>query len=405
MCALLSAVSSFSSANGLVCWIVVFPVLAESKITGERKKRKWLTPFWSAGFAACAALYFYNFERPPYLPSISEPFVRPLAAVAYFLAFLGAPLTGNNRYLVPVAALLGLVLATLFISAWLFRARHLSDTGLRRPMTCWLMIGAYSVMTGALVTLGRLGFGVHQSLSSRYTTFSLYLVVSLIHVAVIARDHWSDRAKVMRLLPTRLLPIAAALIVFYILSSAVSIRATHQLRARILQGKGCLLFVNVLTDECRTPDGTVFPEKLSERLNALDAMGFLRPGLIKSRRAREFAADGTRTSGSFDQLSRNGDVFVASGRAVLPDRQEPPDAILLTYTRKDDEPVLFSIAEPNYNGDILRSILDRDPDDIFRWQKTFPQGSIPADAVGVSAWAFDSNTGKAYELEGAQSLR
>src|SRR6267143_3921927 len=46
VCALLSAVSSFSSANGLLCWIVVFPVLAECEITGEMRKPKWLTAFW-----------------------------------------------------------------------------------------------------------------------------------------------------------------------------------------------------------------------------------------------------------------------------------------------------------------------------------------------------------------------
>src|SRR5205807_3780038 len=227
---------------------------------------------------------FYGFQRQPYLPSTSEAFAHPLSAVAYFLAWLGAPLTGNNRYLAPVAAVIGLVLTVLFISAWLFRVRYSGDRALKRSLTCWLTIGTYSFMTAALVTLGRLGYGVEQSLSSRYTTFSLYLVVSLIHVAVIAGGRtWGDDAKSVRQFPLRLLPFAAAgLIVFYILGTAVSIRATHQCRARIMQGKACLLFVNVLTDACGSPQAMAFPERMRERLNTLDAMGFLRPGLIKS---------------------------------------------------------------------------------------------------------------------------
>ena len=408
VCALLSVVSSFSSANGLLCWIVVFPALAEFGIQGGLKKAKWPTAFWVAGFAGCVALYFYGFQRQPYLPSTSEAFAHPLSAVAYFLAWLGAPLTGNNRYLAPVAAVIGLVLTVLFISAWLFRVRYSGDRALKRSLTCWLMIGTYSFMTAGLVTLGRLGYGVNQSLSSRYTTFSLYLIVSLIHVGMIARGRSKAKlAKGTRLRATRPLIAATALVVLYMLASAISIRAIYQLHTRVMQEKACLLFVNVIAEACGPPDVTAVPDKLAERLNALDAMGFLRPGLVKSRSARDFAGGGKAgsSSGSFDRLSRNGGEFVAAGRAALPYRREPPDAVLLTYKTETGEAVLFSIAEMNYKGDILKRILARDADYAFRWQKTFSEESLPPDAVGVSAWAFDADTGKAYELDGEHTLR
>jgi len=407
VCGLLSVVSSFSSANGLLCWIVAFPPLAESVIQDGLRKVKWPTACWVSGFAACAALYFYGFHRPPYLPSTSEPFAHPLSAVAYLLAWLGAPLTGNNRYLAPVAAVIGLVLTVLFISAWLFRLRHSGDRSLKRSLTCWLMIGTYSFMTASLVTLGRLGYGVNQSLSSRYTTFSLYLIVSLIHVGVIARgSSKGSRAKDTWRRAARPLVAATALIVLYMLASAVSIRAIYQQHTRVMQEKACLLFINV-ADVCRPPELMAVPDKLPERLNALDAMGFLRPGLVKSRSMRDFAGDGKAGSspGSFDRLLRNGGGFVASGRAALPYRREPPDAVLLTYKTETGEAVLFSIAEMNYKGDILKRILARDADYAFRWQKTFSKESLPPDAVGVSAWAFDADTGKAYELDGEHTLR
>ncbi len=122
---------------------------------------------------------------------------------------------------------------------------------------------------------------------------------------------------------------------------------------------------------------------------------------------RDFAGDGKAGSspGSFDRLLRNGGGFVASGRAALPYRREPPDAVLLTYKTETGEAVLFSIAEMNYKGDILKRILARDADYAFRWQKTFSKESLPPDAVGVSAWAFDADTGKAYELDGEHTLR
>ena len=388
------------------------PIGAWVAITNRLPWQSWVlgaaVAFWVAGFAACVALYFYGFRRLPYLPSTSEAFAHPLSAVAYFLAWLGAPLTGNNRYLAPVAAVIGLVLTVLFISAWLFRVRYSGDRALKRSLTCWLMIGTYSFMTAGLVTLGRLGYGVNQSLSSRYTTFSLYLIVSLIHVGMIARGRSKAKlAKGTRLRATRPLIAPTALVVLYMLASAISIRAIYQLHTRVMQEKACLLFVNVIAEACGPPDVTAVPDKLAERLNALDAMGFLRPGLVKSRSARDFAGGGKAgsSSGSFDRLSRNGGEFVAAGRAALPYRREPPDAVLLTYKTETGEAVLFSIAEMNYKGDILKRILVRDADYAFRWQKTFSEESLPPDAVGVSAWAFDADTGKAYELDGEHTLR
>ena len=409
LCALLSSVSSFSAANGLLCWVVAFPALAGPGAADEPKKVKRLTPLWAAGFAACAALYFYGFRRPAYLPPTSEPFVKPLRAVAYFLAFLGAPLTGNNRYLTPVAAAVGLTLASLFVLAWRFYLSRSADAALKRGMTCWLMLGAYSVMTAVLVTFGRLGYGVEQSLSSRYTTFSLYLVVSLIHLAAAARDAAHvNRARRARLLAPRALAAAAAgLIILHALACAVSIREACRLRARLMQAKACLLFVNLTGAECLPPDLMARPDMLPERLRALDALGFLRPGLVKSRRVQDFAGDaGTGPGfGSFDQLSRSGGSFAASGRATLPHRGVPADAVLLAYKTENGEAVLFSLAEMNYKGDILKGILAPGTDYDSSWQKTFPQDRLPAEAVEVSAWAFDASTGRAYKLEGAHDPR
>jgi hypothetical protein len=406
VCAALSSVSSFSSANGLLCWVVAFPALAGPEFPSKPKKFRWLTPLWVAGFAACLALYFYGFRRPAYLPPTSEPFVRPLQAVAYFLALLGAPLTGDNRYLAPLAAAAGLTLLALFASAWLVYLRPSTGGDLRRRMTCWLMLGAYSVLTAVLVTFGRAGYGVEQALSSRYTTFSLYLAVALIHLTAILRDARGERALPARLLDRRALAAAVAgLSIFYALASAVSVRAALQQRTRLRQAKACLLFVNLVPDECLPPDLMAFPDKLPERLNALDRMGFLRPGLMKSRRAADFAVEPASGFGSFDQLSRDGQVFAAAGRARLPYRGEPADAVLLTYRTKDDNAVLFSVAEMDYKGDVLKLIPGKNPDYTYFWKKTFPQNSLPADAVEVSAWALDADTGKAYKLEGERSIK
>ncbi len=53
------------------------------------------------------------------------------------------------------------------------------DAALKRNMLPWLGIGAYVLANAALAAVTRIGFGVNQRLDSRYTTFSLWLSVSL----------------------------------------------------------------------------------------------------------------------------------------------------------------------------------------------------------------------------------
>ncbi len=77
----------------------------------------------------------------------------------------------------------------------------------------------------------------------------------------------------------------------------------------------------------------------------------------------------------------------------------------MTYSTDESEAILFTLAEMNYKGDILKRFLSGDPNYVFYWHKTFPKKSLPATATSVSTWAWDADLGKAYKLEGTQSLR
>jgi len=407
LCTLLASVSSFSSANGLLCWIVVFPVLVVGTAS-ESKKPVWVTPLWLAGFTVCVALYFYGFQRPAYLPPVTEVFKKPPIALAYLLALLGSPLTGNNRYLTPATVLLGLALAAMFVLASRVYVSKSTETAVKRGMLCWLMIGAYSVATAILVTFGRLGYGIQSSLSSRYTTFCLYLVVALIYLVTMLGGPVFNHERQRRLLTRRtLFALAGLLIILHMFASAVSLRAVTRLKVQLRQMKACSLFVDAIEDACPPSDLVLLPENLRERLHSLEQLGFLRPGLVQSKEVQNFAGSDSPQPGfgSFLQLSRQGDTFVAYGTARLPRNGEPADSVLLTYTTDEGKAILFTLAEMNYNGDILKRFLSGDPNYVFYWHKTFPKESLPATAMSVSAWVFDTDLGKAYKLEGTHSLR
>ena len=93
--ALLATLSTFSYANGMVCWVIVLPVLLQ-QTWKDLKTKPWLVGCWVLGFAVNAGLYFWHYAAPPHHPSFTEALTTP-RALGYFLALLGAPLSGGMK--------------------------------------------------------------------------------------------------------------------------------------------------------------------------------------------------------------------------------------------------------------------------------------------------------------------
>ena len=272
------------------------------------------------------------------------------------------------------------------------------------------MLGAYTVLTGAMITLGRVGFGLEQSLSSRYTTFSLCLVVALIYLAAISLEHYSGDNRLAGFKKWAL-PAVVVLACSQTLVYAIGVRQMSAQRVMLLQGKACLLFVNVVPQE-KCLAGKVYDidyAVLAERANRLDELGFLRPRLIKSDVAEniERAVEPGRNIGSFEGLTKsNDDVYVASGWAVLADRDERADAILLADQQEDGKAVVFALADSGVETGLLDKLLKTDwPLRHARWEKTFSFDKIPASPVIISAWSFDAQRGEAYKLPGTHVIQ
>lgn len=395
VCACLSAVAMFSSANGMVTWLVLPPALLGARAGARAAWKRWL-PLWCAGLALCVAVYAQGYHSPASHPSTSEVLRHPFDAAAYFVAFLGGSLAAGY-FPLAVALVVGAValLSYALACAYLFKFRD--DRELLRRSAAWASLGVYSLGTGAFVTVGRLGFGVGQAVSTRYAAFSLYLLVALIYLlpcvvedatrrgyVTAARLAWLKR---LGALSAVLLLIAHVLIFVLVLQHG----AADWRRAR-LGAKACLLFIEVTPEERCLAE--LYPDvrALRERADSLDRMGYLRPPLIREGHVRTLAADGGVCSdayGSFQRLSTEGGGYVAEGYARLPRNDEPADAVVLAYGTSEDDQTVFALAGVDADG------LRNDP----HWRKTFPADALPAaPRVEITAWAFDAEEGKAFRL-------
>lgn len=413
-CMCLATVSTFSSANGILCWLVL-PLLTWPNSRGELPNKRWLMLAWIVGFVVSAALYFNGYQKTLGHPSLSESLIHPVKALGYFLILLGRALEPGDMIFLReqfgtghkiIAATTGLTVAALFIVSALCIRR---DMRLAHRAAGWLMLGTYSIMTAILVTVGRTGFGVEQAFTQRYTTFTLYLPIALVHLLPIILERHVAEGRLAGRKKMLLHVLAGSVVVSHLLIYPLNIRKMSAFSKRLSQSKACLLLINVIEEDCLT---RVFPsvEYLKLAANSLDGLSFLRPGLIKSSRVQDIAAAGAQNPeyyGSLDSVIQTGeDVYTASGWAVLPQRGDAADAILLTYDRADGDSVIFALADTGAERGVVARILRRSsPSDYAGWQKSFSVNDLPTNPVIITAWAFDARTGKAVQLDGTHVIQ
>ena len=400
ICGGLSTVSTFSSANGGVCWLVVLPVLltaAHDRIPAKG----WLVAAWMLGLLSNTALYLYGYRKPWWSPSPMEAVAHPLRAAAYFLAFLGAPL-GLERG--KLSVLVGLLLLTLFAFACLVLIRFRRDQTFVRNMTSWLMVGAYSILTAVMTTVGRLGFGVGQSMSARYIGYSVYLAVSLVFLVPLVSEKLTSEASFLsgRRASQITIAVAVAFLLWQPLVYAKGIDGMRKMRVTLLQAKAAVLIINYVVD----PElvNTLYPDLkfLASQANILDQLGYLRPGLVRSDRLQDFEGDKATGSGygSLDQLETHENLYLVSGTASLPYRGEPADAVLLAYERPNGDCIMFALTHPQMGiGHWHRPGIGGRRSQ--HWELLLPADRLPARPATLTAWAFDANSARAYRLDGS----
>jgi hypothetical protein len=404
-CIMLSTISTFSYANGILCWIIVFPVLYLSVNLSPDKsnKQKWLISAWVAGFAFNAILYFYNYKKPGYHPSFSESVAHPLQAVSYFLSFLGAPLGLGNLV---IGQIVGAVLILFFGFACLYLLKSWQDLSIVLRLNIWLMIGAYTIISGLVTTIGRVGFGIEQSLSSRYTTFSLYLTISIIYSVAIILEDFPIKYQI-KFLKLRLFAAFGIVVLLglHLFSFYHGVHLMSESYRNRLYGKSCLLFINIIKEEeCLSQ--RIYPniEYLKQKANELDKIGFLEPNLLKNKSIEYI--NSANNKGWLQKIDKGSlsTEYIASGWVTVSESQKLAklaDAVILTYQNQDGKPIVFAVAQvENLSSNAFQG-LNEDASDQAKWQKSFSIDRLPMSSPKkIKAWAFDLNTNKAFKLQG-----
>lgn len=174
----LALVATYTFANGMLLWLLAWPLPSPNEKTSLGGRRLWSALFAGAGMLAVGG-YFVGYRRPGYHPSLAFHIGQLGELAHYFVLWIGRYFASD--FFPPFA--LGLGALAIFLALTAFALWEGKRTGNWRTFYPWLCAGAYACGSGAITALGRVGFGVEQALEVRYTVFTLFFYLSVVGLA------------------------------------------------------------------------------------------------------------------------------------------------------------------------------------------------------------------------------
>ncbi|MBI2217410.1 MAG: hypothetical protein HYU51_08940 [Candidatus Rokubacteria bacterium] len=267
---LAAAAGALSFANGLVLLAVV-PVGLALDPRGPWRQRSRLVVATVVASGAIAALYLAGLRHPAKHPSPWLVAGDPLGFAAYVLTYLGAPLGWPSAARSLAWGAIGAA-ALVAATAWLW-----SRVPAARPAVLpFMLLALYVAGSASMVGVGRLGMGVAQAVSSRYTTISSLLWVSVAVAVALAVAAALDAGRASR----RVLLAVLAPVVLVLLAAAASYasawnragRMTLALETSHRVALECVRFYRVAPDDCLRMSYHD-PGVLRQRAERLEALG------------------------------------------------------------------------------------------------------------------------------------
>jgi hypothetical protein len=203
---------------------------------------------------------------------------NPIPFLEYVATYLGNPLGGGNIY---AAIAAGTVLMTAAIVLPILLRRNQSVFAAMMP---WLCLALYALISAGVTGIGRLGLGVRQAMSYRYTTIASLLILAVLVMAA----QWAviRREKLPPVSTTSFMIAGLVLLLLggtYIWSFVVGVQTMR--RGKIYMSQG----MAALKDYPRTSDESLlmlYPriDIIRERVQILSKLGIIVPQQNNSSR-------------------------------------------------------------------------------------------------------------------------
>ncbi|HWQ57295.1 MAG TPA: hypothetical protein VN442_26665 [Bryobacteraceae bacterium] len=230
--AVAAAAASFILTSGLLLWAMFPPLLWRWAAPHPFRRERAGTVLFGLALVVSVAPYAMG---PHTSPAPAGAPSGPGVMARFFLAYTGN-LVSLAKELTPVgwAQLAGAGLLLFLLAAGALAARELHRKPAWGALLIWGAVGGYSILAGAMVTLGRHRFGVPYAVeSSRYVLASSFLPIACVAVGCLLVAALVDRQPARRYLFWCVLSGTVVLVL-----SAGAFRVLQLDRARALMEHG-----------------------------------------------------------------------------------------------------------------------------------------------------------------------
>jgi len=379
--ALLALLSTYTFANGMLVWLLAFPVATESS-GSSRTKLFWRLTYILSG-AVAIGLYFIGYHHPPLSPPTASLITDGPALVHFFLIWLGSLFRIAN----PTIA--GGFVVVLFLSLAGTTGWLIVKGAQWKSHYPWLVLGAYTLISGAITAVARLGFSLAIAADARYTVFSVILHIAVVGLAFTVYEELRGHKNVER--SGALLGAATAIVLLGFWTSTFT--AKRRFLKKVSEEHQHLLLVlrwaEALPQNPELAWLSPYPE-MPQTIHTLAEYDALRPRLVSKTLAQAVNTAPTapdNAAGVLEQAIPDGNGrLLVKGSARMPAETRPADCVVLGWqTTAGWQPRwVMETKGDRFSGAVI--------------------ASVPEGGAILQAYAIDLQRERVYALAGAINL-
>lgn len=429
-CIALAGLGTVSFASGVLIWPLLVPLILWTEVIPARLNRWLFFTLWSVAMLVTMVCYIHNLKNQA-LPLFSYEqgeevtlgkhlqncISHPWQTLQFVIIFCGASL-GRGTY-APMQAttfIMGLVLAVTLLAACIPLFRKRGGAVIRTQTLPWVMIGAYTLLTGLMVAMGReyARKTMDGALWNRYTIHSMMIVIAVIvlvfawfrRIANRVESSWRQKVVVTA-------PIVFGAFIMLLLAGWIYGQNTMVAWwSSRLRDATCQFFAKALPEQ--SIDGPLI-KRTQVLAVQMDNLGLLfSPAMTASSNLDQFELRGQVIEGTakLETLEYvESDIFRATGTAYLHGQSRTADGVLLCYKDAKRGWVIFHIGQVKSMPLFLRSAMEPDlqylhqPSPSTRhnhasFDMSFRASQLPSGPVEIAAWSFDYQKLVAYRMAG-----
>jgi hypothetical protein len=382
---LLALVGTYTFANGMLLWLLAFPIASGPRKSARSQIFSRLAYVIAA--AVSIACYFISYRHPPLSPPAASLTSDGPGLLRFFLIWVGSLFRVAN----PVLAggfVVAFFLILASISIWLVAKSHQW-----RPHYPWLVLGTYTLISGAITAVARLGFGFEIATDNRYTVFTVILYVAVIGLAftvyeTLRRNKYIRRGGV-------LLGVGTGVILLALGASSFNaewrfLKQSAAYRRHLLQ---VFRWAEAIPQNPELTWLTPYPDT-PQVIHLLAEHDILRPRPVSKTLAKAVNAiptSGGGAAGILEQAKPDGNGrLLVKGWARVPDENRPADCVVIGWETAAGWQARWVVE----TGEKGTGLVEGSGFSRLLF------GSVPAGGAILRTWAIDLKRDQAYAMAG-----